>query len=156
MSVKTAKVTGRRPLHFDNYDQILDDVRRLAGVPCRQLGNWSLGQVCEHLANTMDMSLDGVQGTFPWYLRMVGPLVKTRIITRPMSPGFKVPKTVFGLLPVGQDAAGGVAGMERAVARLRQTNERAPHPLFGKMTCDEWDQLHMRHSEMHLSFIVAD
>jgi hypothetical protein len=148
MAVKTAKVAGRRRLRFENYDQVLDDVRHLAGVPCRQLGNWSLGQVCEHLAKTMDMSLDGVDG------RAVGPLVKKRILTRPMSPGFKVPRVIAVLLPAEGDAAIGLAAMQTAVARLQQTKVRAPHPLFGKMSADEWDQLHMRHSEMHLSFIV--
>jgi hypothetical protein len=73
-----------------------------------------------------------------------------------MPAGFKVPKVIAVLLPAGDDAIAGLAAMERAVARLRQTHVRAPHPLFGSLSAEEWDQLHMRHSEMHLSFIVPE
>ncbi|MFN5799079.1 MAG: DUF1569 domain-containing protein [Planctomyces sp.] len=31
---------------------------------------------------------------------------------------------------------------------------RAPHPGFGRMTHQEWLLLHLRHSEMHLSFAI--
>ncbi len=32
----------------------------------------------------------------------------------------------------------------------------AIHPAFGKMNHDEWTKLHLRHSEMHLSFAVPE
>jgi hypothetical protein len=155
MAVKTARVSGRRQLHFHSYQDMLDDVHALAAAPCRQLGNWSLGQICCHLAQTMHMSIDGAQGRFPWYLRLVGPLLKKRFLSRPMQPGFVVPPTIAPqLLPGDHDTAAGVAEFEKAIARLDRTAERKPHGVFGPMSREEWDQLHMRHGEMHLSFIM--
>ncbi len=155
MAVKTRQVSGRRTLDFHSYDEMLADVRMLAATPHRQLGNWSLGEVCQHLAKTIDGSLDGSQARAPWMLRMVGPFIKKRFLSRPMSPGFTAPPA-FGLLPDPTADADGVAALEKAVERFRQTGERHPHLIFGAMTREEWDQLHMRHSAMHLSFLVPE
>ena len=153
--VQTAKVTGRRTLHFSSYQDVLDDVHALAEAPHRKLGNWSLSDICQHLAKTMHMSIDGAQATFPWYLRMLGRLLKNRIINKPMSPGFKIPGAVSGLLtPVDEDVSTAVAELDEAVARIQGTSRRSPHPMFGRLTQEEWDKLHMRHCEMHLSFVV--
>jgi hypothetical protein len=155
MTVATKKVAGRRTLHFNSHQEVLDDARRLASGPHRQLGNWSLGQVCDHLAKTIDMSLDGSQARFPWLLRMIGPYLVNRFITRPMSAGFTAPPSA-GITPDEQETQAGLAALELAVARLDQTNQRKPHGLFGPMTREQWDQLHMRHGELHLSFIVPE
>jgi hypothetical protein len=154
VSVNTKEVRGRRVLRFSSYQDILDEVRDLAGKPTRQLGNWSLGQICEHLAKGMDMAIDG--GTFKPSLpvRLVAPFLKKRFLTRGLSPGFKLPKNAANLLPNPANAAGGLAQLEKAIARQQQIRERKAHPVFGPMTIEEWDQMNCRHAEMHLSFIV--
>ena len=50
----------------------------------------------------------------------------------------------------------GVAALRSAIERFKSANdsELQPSMAFGKMTRDEYNQLHMRHAEMHLSFIV--
>ncbi len=155
MAVKTRQVSGRRTLELHSYDELLADVRMLADTPHRQLGNWSLGEVCQHLAKTMDVSLDGSQARAPWALRLVGPFIKKRFLSRPMPAGFTAPPA-FGLLPDPAAAAEGVAALEKAIERLRQTSERKPHLVFGRMTPEEWDRLHMRHGALHLSFLVPE
>ncbi len=154
MAVKTAKVTGRRQLHFETYQDVLDDVHRLAGGPCRQLGNWSLSEVCQHLTKTMHTSIDGAPGKFPWYLRMIGPLLKKRFLTRPMPAGFMAPPSARTLMPGDEETSVAVADLEKASARMHETSQRKPHPVLGKMSREDWDQLHMRHGELHLSFLV--
>ncbi len=42
------------------------------------------------------------------------------------------------------------------IDRLNREPQRYPSPVFGKMTKEEWDQLHLRHAEMHLSFYVPE
>lgn len=155
MPVQSKKVVGRRTLHFDSYDELLGDVRKLAAEPHRQLGNWSLGEACQHLAKTMDLSMDGAQSAAPWPLRIVGRLLKKRYLSRTLPAGFTAPPQ-SGLLPDPSASAAGVAALEHAVGRLQQTVERHPHPIFGPLTRAEWDQLHMRHSELHLSFFVPE
>ncbi|MEX0979336.1 MAG: DUF1569 domain-containing protein [Pirellulales bacterium] len=156
MAVDTRNVKGRRELHFANYGQLLDDVHTLAAGPTRPLGNWSLGQILQHLAKAMNMAIDGPPFKPAWIVRMLGPFFKNRVISRPMSPGFRLPKNGAALIPAESDVAAGVAAIEKAVARLEQNPDRKPHFVFGPMTRDEWDQLQFRHAEMHLSFITPE
>lgn len=156
MAVDTKSVEGRRKLHFNNYDQLLDEVRSLAARPTRNLGNWSLGLVCQHLAAAMNMAIDGRPFKPGLFLRLIGPLLKKRMISRPMPSGFKFPQTATALIPQNEDVAAGVAAVEKAVARLEQIPERKPHAVLGRMTRDQWDQLQFRHAEMHLSFILPE
>jgi hypothetical protein len=154
MSVDTKQIQGRRGVNFASYDDMLADVRDLASRPTTQLGNWSLGQICEHQAKAMNSAIDGAPFRAAWYIRIIGPLLKKRMISRPMSPGFKLPKDAVRLLPSETSNEAGIAALAKAVERLKQNQAREPHVVFGRMTCDEWDQLMLRHAEMHLSFIV--
>ena len=45
-----------------------------------------------------------------------------------------------------------VEALSAAIERLKIEETRHPHPVFGRLTRHEWDLLHMRHAEMHLSF----
>jgi hypothetical protein len=155
MAVQTGKVKGRRQLEFNSYEQILDEARRLASGPTRCLGNWSLGQNLRHLAAGMDMALDGPPFKAPFLIRLVGPLLKKRFLTRPMQSGFQLPSTATKLLPPETSSEEGLALLEHAVARLRATSARKPHGVFGTLTNAEWDQLQFRHCAMHLSFIES-
>lgn len=154
MAVSTKHATGRRTLHFASYDDILNDVHTLAAGPVRQLGNWSLGGVCEHLAKGMNYGIDGAPFQVAWYLRVVGPIIKKRFLARPMTPGFKLPSNAAPYLPSSSANDAGIAELEGAIHRMRTIAERKPHVIFGRMTREQWDQLHFRHAEMHLSFIV--
>jgi hypothetical protein len=156
MSIDTKRVSGRRHLQFSSYEQILDDVRALSAAPSRQLGNWSLGRICKHLAGAMDMAVDGPTFRPPWYIRMAGPFIKTRFLSRPMTPGFRLPSRAKALLPDETSASEGIAALERSIERLRQAPQRKPHFVFGPMTSEEWDRLNFLHAAMHLSFIVPE
>lgn len=155
MQKDTAKVSGRRQLHFASYDDLLADARRLACGPATALGNWSAGQVFQHLAHTMTMSLDGVDFRAPWFVRLVaGRLLKNRFLNRPMSAGFRLPRRAASLLPPPTETETGLAALQAAIARLQAEPQRRPHPALGPLTRDEWDRLHFRHAELHLSFLV--
>jgi hypothetical protein len=156
VSVNTKQVQGRRKLRFSSYDEMLADARALAARPTRQLGNWSLGQICAHLASAKHSCIDGAPFSPPWIVRLVGPFLKNRVLTRGLSPGFQVPKNTTSLLPPETTAAVGIAALEKAVDRLQQNPERKPHAVFGQLTREEWDQFLLRHAEMHLSFIVPE
>ena len=59
-AINTATVKNRRQLHFNSLDEIAAEVERLAACQqVRTIGNWSSGQVLQHLASTMDNSIDG-------------------------------------------------------------------------------------------------
>ena len=154
MAIPTKHVAGRRALHFNSYQALLDEVHALAGKPTRCLGNWSLGQICQHLAKAMNMALDGVEFKAPWYVRIVARMMKNRILSRPMSPGFQLPKPAAAILPDDTDHGEGIAALEKACARMQTEPQRHPHPALGPLTREEWDRLQFLHAAMHLSFIV--
>lgn len=155
MSVETGKVTGRRKLHFESLDQILSEAERLAAArDTRKLGNWSLGQVLKHLSSAMHMSIDGAKSLPPWFIRLIGPLLKKRVL-REMSAGFQLPKPAAEELIASPSTTtqDGLIALRNAIQRMKSDSNRKPHSVFGKMTNEEWDQLHFRHAELHLSFI---
>lgn len=154
--VDSTRVAGRRTLRFGSYEDLLADVQQMNAQPSRYLGNWSLGQVCEHLAKAIEYMVDGAPFKVSWLFRTLGPFLKKRIISRPMKPGFRLPKSAAVYLPENTDAATGIARLQQAIERYRQATTLKPHAIFGTMTREECDQLNFRHAEMHLSFIVPD
>lgn len=155
MTVVTKKVVGRRKLRFASYGDLSAELDRLAAAPLRQLGNWSLGQNCRHLAVSMNNSIDGYNFRASWAVRILAPLLfKARILNKGMSPGFKFPASAAKqLTPAAVDDATGVAELRAAIARQERETHRVPSPIFGPLTNDEWTKLHLRHAEMHLSFV---
>jgi hypothetical protein len=157
-AIDTAKVTDRRQLHFARLEDILADVECLAQArELRTLGNWSAGQIFKHLATVMTKSIDGFDRRMPWPVRFVfGLFLKRKFITQPMKAGFQLPaKAALELIPTSVTSKEeGLQCIRQAIHRLQTEAHRVPSPFLGPMTRDEWDQLHCRHSELHLSFLV--
>ena len=157
MSVDTAKVAGRRTLKFTTLDDILTEVERLNQGKVRAIGNWSPGQVLQHLTVPMTWCLDGAKVTAPWYIRVVGWFMKNRFLVNPMPPGFALPKaTAEYLVPGTTSWQEGLQAIRAAIARLKAEAQRHPSPFLGVLTREQWDQLHCRHSELHLSFLIPE
>ncbi|MGE0605679.1 MAG: DUF1569 domain-containing protein [Pirellulales bacterium] len=154
MSINTKQVAGRRQLHFDTLDDIVAELDRLEGQPLRSLGNWTVGQNLSHLAAVMNAAIDGADFKAPWIIRLLVPLFKRKLLAGPMPPGFKLPKRAASFMPCETDTAAGFAALRQAIHRLRTENHRELSPVFGSLTLDEWINLHCRHCELHLSFIV--
>jgi hypothetical protein len=155
MAVDTGKVEGRRQLSFNSLDEILADVERLNQGPVKNLGNWSSGQVLKHVTIVMTASLDGFHHTAPWFVRLIGKLVKKKMLTKPMSAGFTLPSNAAAeMVPGPIEWADAVRQFRDVVRRLQSEEKRMPSSFLGKLTREEWDRLHCRHSELHLSFLV--
>jgi hypothetical protein len=86
------------------------------------------------------------------------PLFKGRVLKSPkMSPGIKLPKAAeAAAFPEAGTRQEALDDLRRAVARTKTERMEAVHPAFGKMTHEEWHTLHLRHSEMHLSFALPN
>lgn len=156
MPIATKQVTRRRELHFSSLDEVLLDAETITAGNHSTLGNWSAGQILMHLARTMDSSIDGGPFRPPWPVRLLGRLIwKRRILKRGMPAGFKLPELAERhLVPGPTTVEAGLKALREAMARLATTSKRAPHGVFGPLTVDEWNRLHCRHAELHLSFIV--
>jgi hypothetical protein len=155
MAVDTRTVANRRQLHFDTPADILADVERLNQGPVKALGNWSGGQVLKHLALVMHGSIDGIPTRPPWVMRVLGRMLKKRVLRKGMPPGYRLPpEAAQALVPPATSWDEGLAVFRQAVQRLQTEAHREPSPFLGPMTREDWDQLHCRHAELHLSFLL--
>ena len=157
MTVNTKKTTGRRELQFASYDELLADLERLS-TTASTVGNWSLGQIYQHIAMAFDASIDGVDMKFPWLMKKIFLLFmkKDKLLHAPMKPGWKIPKQGQAQFSPKADtsAEDGLAQLRAAIDRCKSDKSRAEHLAFGDLTCDEADQFNLRHAELHLSFAV--
>jgi Protein of unknown function (DUF1569) len=155
MSVDTAKVEGRRKLKFASYEELLADVDRLTSGPVKTLGNWSPGQAFRHLGRAYNGSIDGFQMTFPLPFRLMGKLFRKKLLSMAMPAGFKLPaQGAKAMVPPPTPTEEGAAELRAAIARLKQEPQRANHPMFGTLTKEDWDKVHLTHASLHLSFLV--
>lgn len=145
----------RRTLHFDTLDDAIADAASLAEADATTTGHFSLGQILEHLARTLDV-VTGYQPAppVPAPMRWLAILLRSRILNRPMKPGLKLPRGAQSVLwpdePVEVDAA--IEHLRQAAARFRETDPLPPHPFFGTMSPADHERLQCRHFELHLSF----
>jgi hypothetical protein len=156
--VDTRTVQGRRALSFRSLDDVLADAQTLVASPhTRTLGNWPLSQLLTHLAFALNRSVDGISARVPFFVRLLGRFRKGRTLKDGWPPGFRVPggrdAEVF---PAAASPQAALESLRTAVGRLRQERMTARHPVFGKLTHEEWVQFHLRHAELHLSFAVPE
>lgn len=153
--IDTGKVTGRRELRFERIEDILADTERLAQSGYEQLGNWSLGRICRHLATTMRMGLDGAGRLQPWFVRLMARRIyMSRVLNHGMKAGFKVPaKLIAVIAPEARDDDEGLAELREVLGRWSREPQRHPHAFFGTLSPEQWNTLSLRHAEMHLSFL---
>jgi hypothetical protein len=158
MLVKTAKVQGRRVLHFDTIDEMLAEAEKLAASNVRCLGNWSEGQILKHLAVTLESAVTGIDFSPPWIFRIIARMMKKQFLKKSMRPGFQMPEAMErSFMPPNNVSAGeGIQALRSAVSTFKSATELPPNNVFGPMTHDEAEQFHLRHAEMHLSFLIPE
>jgi len=147
---------ARRKLHFNAIDDILADLDKLDRGPRTTTATWSGGQNFEHLARFVDCCLDGFPMTMPWFMRLMGRVFKKKFLKGPMPAGIKNRGAAADAFHPGETSwEDGMAHYRKSLNRLKSEPQRHPSPFFGTLTRDEWDMLHCRHAELHLSFINA-
>ena len=150
--INTKQVTGRREIRYESLNDLMSDAERLASPNTRMLGNWTPGQIYQHLADTMNSSIDGFSGMFSAPVRWVlSLLMKRRFLYKGLPAGFKAPAN---FVPDTTSVEDGLTALKNAVSRLKDDTTRALHPGFGPLTLDEWTQFHLRHAELHMSFLL--
>ena len=154
MRISSQKARGRRNLRFQNFDEMLQDARQLAGsANTKMLGNWSLSQIFEHLSIALVGSIDGVPSIARFPIRIVAPLMVNYFIRHGMPTGFKLRKEVESrVFPDGKKLEDSLDRLHAAVARVNSESMNQRHPVFGKLSQEQWRQIHLRHAELHLSF----
>jgi hypothetical protein len=157
----TTDRSSRRSLQFTTIDQVLDDVQQLATADAngalRCLGRWTFGQNLFHLAKWVDYSYDGVPLKLPFFVPWIMRPMKNRMLYKPMKPGSKIPRIPGGTLATDAvPTAEALTHFQTAFTRMNREVPSRPNLLFGPMTHAEWIALHLRHAELHLSFLRPD
>jgi Protein of unknown function (DUF1569) len=148
-------VPERRRVKYTCFQDVAADAERAVQQNAPTTGNWSLGQILEHLAIGDEKTIDGFEFAAPWPVQLVARLfLKKRVLRDGLRPGFQLsPKAEKHLVPGETDPHAALDHLRRAIHRLETESKRSPHPFFGRLTQDESDRLMLRHSELHMSFV---
>lgn len=156
------KAALRRDLRFDSLDDLTAELDRLdaahAASNLGHTGNWTPGEILDHLGNFWGCSLDGFGSSrCPAVLRVFASILfkKQAVAGRPPPPGLKIPKAAPQFAPgEGVTYEQGAENLRTCIDRVRRGDAYVPEsPLFGKLTPDEWTRLNLGHCALHLSFI---
>lgn len=159
MSVNT-KTVQKRHLRFNSLSEVIAEADRLAAAEkagkLKQLGNWSIDQILNHLASWANYPFDGYPPELnpPWFVRFILKFKKNSYLHDKLPAGVRIPGIKEGT--VGMDAIGTDAALKKlraAMKRLDESMPTRPNPIFGKITHDEWKCINMRHAELHMGFL---
>ena len=157
------KKASRRELSFHCTGCLKEELAKIESAhragKVSHTGNWTEGEIFDHLAVSMEYSIDGFPPDMkvPFPMRLMGRLFKGMVTNgKTLSPGFSPPKGSEAMLP-----RPGVS-FDDGLARLRKVIDRVDggakctvaSPAFGAMTHDEWMRLHLGHAQLHLGFIA--
>ncbi|MFK7758604.1 MAG: DUF1569 domain-containing protein [Phycisphaerales bacterium] len=146
----------RRELILKDLDEAVKECRRLFESGYEAKGNWSLGQICNHIRLTMESNMRG----YPKWMSVLGyPL-------RPVFRKLALPRLLAGrsingvrtagtFVPIdGLDDASELQLFEQCVEDFMNSNEELhAHPGFGRMSRDQFNTFHAAHTAHHLSFL---
>lgn len=152
----SASTATRRKVAYASLEEIAADAKRLNAADASATGNWSRGQIFEHLARLMDFSLDGFPFNMPGVFRLIGKYYfKPLILKNGMKPGINLKgNSLKALAPDPLEDQAGLDHLLNSIERLQNESQRHRSPFLGELTREEWDLLHQRHAELHMSFIA--
>jgi hypothetical protein len=147
----------RRQLDFKSWQEALADIDRLRRAGYKRAGNWDLSQTVEHLGEGLRTALRGTNHRANWIIRKIlGPIVLQRILRqRRMKAGIKVPQ--WWLPGPSHDESAAIEQLHSEVSAFQQmTTPPCPHPFFGPLTKQQWNELALIHAAHHLSFLIPN
>ncbi|MFO0881243.1 MAG: DUF1569 domain-containing protein [Gemmataceae bacterium] len=143
----------RRTLRFANLPAVVAEAERLLAGGYTRGGTWSLGQISEHLTLAINGSTQGYPYLLPapgrWVIRW---FFLDKIKRRETFQG-KVGAPRFLQPPDSMDDRVGVDHLRTAIQRFATAQPLHPSPIFGKLTREEWEAVHLWHCEHHFSFL---
>lgn len=149
----------RRETSFKTQQEIVQDIETLAQGNVKTLGKHSFAEIVCHLALTNDMVTGKiVPPKLPWTVRVLMPLMRSKILNGPVKPGFKLPKNMEPFFWANEkvELAEAINRFKASVDHLEAKGPLPVHPIFGKATREQTENLLLSHAAMHLSHVVAD
>jgi hypothetical protein len=146
-----------RELRLHTLDEALEELERLEKGGVATLGIWSYYQILRHLADHIDFSISGFPFVRSRFIReKIGPtLFRQMVSSGHMPAGFRslTPETTR----IEGDAKSEMRRLKSEIQRfMSHTGPFADHPLFGRLTREEWNMLHSYHIANHLGFVIPE
>lgn len=161
--MKVADKSKWSPKSFHTIDELKADLNKIESAhndgTLSTNGGWSVGQNLAHCATFIKSSYDGFDMKAPWFIRIPCTLLLKPIATKPtsqMKPGIKLPEKAKELLPEDEvSVEQGLSMMREQLARIESGQQMtAPSPLLGKLSHEQWVNLHLNHCRMHFGYLV--
>src|SRR5262249_49853098 len=118
-------------------------------------GKWGLAQVADHLSTVIEMSRKGFPWVMPWPITallrwlVLGSMLRRERFKRSVStPKYMQPSP-------DADETAALTRLRAAIEQFEGPDEKVfPSPIFGRLTREQWRQVHLWHCEHHFSFLV--
>ena len=164
--VDTGRVANRRAVRLRSLDDLLAEAGRITAAAAsgkvRPLGNWSPAQVLWHIAKLIELSFDGFSWRYRhgpvWITRLIRFLSWRWLIWLAFRPGFRNPPDAAVLEPDAAVTFDAAAAYLRAQIGRVGKGERMTQcaSVEGAYSHEQWVYIHLRHAELHLSFLALE
>jgi hypothetical protein len=148
----------RRKVNIKTIEDLEKEINNIErAVELKTLGIWSVYQIFQHITEQLHNSMKGFPTYQPKLLRMtIGRYFLSKILkSGEMAAGYKNPYS-----PKNREEGNANNAIERLKETIRDfktyDGEMSIHPIFDKLSKDQWTQLHLIHFSLHLSFIDYD
>ena len=159
-------IPRRRQLRLNTLDDFSEEVDRMIAAArsgrVRRLGNWSPAQVLWHIGRLIELSFDGFPFRYrrgpEWITRLLRILGWRWLIALAFCPGFQNPPEARTLEPDPSltllDAG---TYLKQQLARIQNGEQMTQEcSVDGPYTHEQWVYIHLRHAELHLSFLAME
>lgn len=160
LSTNSKRSRCRRKLRFQSMSDILLEAETIVRARhVEELGNWTPGQIFQHLAKSVQSSIRESKALLPLWRRLIARIAKPFLLRFGLPSGVQIERAsktaAKEFLPENVIAdEEGLLQLQQAIAEVSQCEMHARHNLFGDMTPRDWEMMHCRHAELHLSFLV--
>ena len=138
----------KRKVRFDNFVQVIHEAVALMKSGYTEAGEWTLGEVCDHLAQTIKVQ-NGMPSIFPTFMQ-TGAAVMASTFAR-ATRGMQVPT----LWPPNKNIADeeGQKRLKKAIKRFKKASKNTGFWILRNQTPKIVKKFHLRHCEHHFGFL---
>ena len=144
----------RRELEFDDFDGVIADVEALQQSGYERMGEVGLGRTCEILSAAIEQSFRGAGTKDLWIQRLVARYCLRRALKQRRMPDCFHLAQELEPHRADEEYPDAVEKYKTTVRRLQSTYEYPPHPTYGKLASDVWEQMHLVHAAHRLSYLL--
>ena len=135
----------------DIKQQIISRINKLTAQSQRQWGKMNAAQMLAHVQVPMGVALGTHTVKGNWFMKLILPMFKKMLFDeKPWKPGLPTDKT-FVMTGQAKDFETEKINLLDRVTRFSEANMvNEKHPVFGKLTKEQWSKATWKHLDHHL------